>query len=307
MELEYLASSYAANQVESIPGILKQKGYESGFFHGATNGSMNFDVFADVSNFDQYYGRTEYNNDKDFDGTWGIFDDKFCTWAVNQFSEMKKPFFSTLFTLSSHHPFTIPDEFGDRFSKGPALINDAVRYSDYALQQFFKAAEEKDWYDNTLFIIVADHTPASGTPIYFKEMGNMHIPLVFYHPTNQFFKGRSEKVVSQIDIMPTILDLVGHHDPFFSFGNSVFQDQDGQSASFIGEKFLYFGTYKNEHYLLTYLDEKPLGLYNLKDKLQSKNLLDLIEVTENLEDRLQALIQTYNHALINNQMLIRNQ
>lgn len=306
MELEYLASSYAANQVESIPRVLAKKGYESGFFHGATNGSMNFDVYADVSSFDKYYGRTEYKNEADFDGTWGIYDDKFFKWSVDQFSAMKKPFFSTVFSISSHHPYTIPAEFGDRFSKGPALINDAVRYSDHSLRLFFEAAKQTEWYDNTLFIIVADHTPASGTPIYFKEMGNMHVPLVFYHPTNNYFKGRSDKVVSQVDIMPSILHLLGHHDPFFSFGSSVFKDEPGQSTSFVGEKFLYFGTYQDEHYLMTYLDDKPLGLYDLKDVLQSVNLLDRIEVTTALENRLKALIQTYNHALINNQMIIRD-
>ena len=93
MEIEYLTSSYAANQIESLPKILAKKGYESGFFHGATNGSMNFDVFADVTGFDNYYGRSEYNNDKDFDGTWGIFDEPFLDWSVDQMSRFRAPYF----------------------------------------------------------------------------------------------------------------------------------------------------------------------------------------------------------------------
>lgn len=305
MEIEYLASSYAANQIESIPKILGSKGYEAGFFHGASNGSMNFDVFADVSGFDSYYGRTEYNNEKDFDGTWGIFDEPFLLWTVDKISEMKKPFFSTIFTISSHPPYTIPDQYKNRFNQGPSEMHNSVSYSDYAISRFFEKAKQTDWYANTLFIVVADHTPASGTPIYFKDMGNMHIPLLFFHPTNDFFKGRNDKVVSQTDIMPSLLHLMGHQEPFFAFGKSVFDKTDGYSASYIGDKFLYFGTYKKEHYMLQFQEENIIGIYNLKDLLQTKNLMEDEALSQSLEGHLKAMIQSYNHALINNEMRSR--
>lgn len=303
MEIEYLTSSYAANQIESIPKILSKKGYETGFFHGATNGSMNFDVFADVSGFDNYYGRTEYNNDADFDGTWGIFDEPFYAWTVDQISVMKKPFFSTFFSISSHPPYTLPDQYKNTFTKGPSPMHNSVSYADYALSTFFDAAKKTDWYSNTLFILVADHTPASGTPIYFKDMGNMHIPLLFYHPTNPYFKGRRDKVVSQTDIMPSLLHLIGHQSPFFAFGKSVFDNSDGYSASYIGDKYLYFGTYQNEHYMMQYQDDQILGIFNLNDQLQTKNLQNEAGLNTTLENRLKAMIQAYNHALINNEMI----
>lgn len=304
MEKEYLTSSYAANKIESLPKILRQKGYESGFFHGATNGSMNFNVFSDVTGFDHYYGRTEYANDKDFDGTWGIFDEPFLKWSADQFDHMKRPFFSTIFTISSHPPYTIPTPYKNKFNTGPTEMHDAVAYADYALNQFFKYAQTKDWYDETLFVLVADHTPASGTPIYFKDMGNMHIPLLFYHPTNPYFKGRKDKVVSQVDIMPSILNLIGHNEPFFAFGQSIFQDKPGQSVSCIGDKFLYYGTYQNKNYLLVYQNEEILGVYNLKDQLQTKNLGGNVALSAYLENQLKVMIQTYNKALINNQMTV---
>lgn len=304
MEIEYLTSSYAANQIEAIPKKLSELGYESGFYHGATNGSMNFDVFADVCGYDNYYGRTEYDNEADFDGTWGIFDEPFYKWSVDRFSEMKKPFFSTIFTISSHPPYTIPEQHKNKFRKGPSEMHNAISYSDYALQTFFEQAKTKDWYDNTLFIIVADHTPASGTPVYFKDMGNMHIPLLFYHPTNPFFRGRVDKVVSQADIMPSLLHLIGYNKPFFAFGESVFQDKAGYSASYIGDKYLYFGSYKNENYMLTFQDENALGIFNLNDQLQTTNLIGDEILKEALLMQLKAMIQTYNHALINNKMTV---
>lgn len=307
MEIEYLTSSYAANQIESLPKILAKKDYESAFFHGATNGSMNFDVFADVTGFDSYYGRSEYNNDSDFDGTWGIFDEPFLDWTVDKMSEFKAPFFSTIFTISSHPPYTIPDQYKDRFNRGPSEMHDAVRYSDYALSTFFEKAKNTSWYDNTLFVIVADHTPASGTPIYFKDMGNMHIPLVFFHPTNPFFKGRSDKIVSQIDIMPTILDLMGHHEPFFAFGQSIFNDLSGFSASYIGDKFIFFASFENENYMLLYQDEQVLGIFNLKDVMQTKNMMDNLNLSNSMVDALKAMIQTYNYALIRNEMKVKSE
>ena len=305
MEIEYLTSSYAANQIESLPKILAKKGYESGFFHGATNGSMNFDVFADITGFDNYYGRSEYNNDKDFDGTWGIFDEPFLDWSVDQMSTFKAPFFSTIFTISSHPPYTIPEQYKNRFNQGPSEMHDAVRYADYSLATFFEKAKKTYWYANTLFVIVADHTPASGTPIYFKDMGNMHIPLIFYHPTNPYFRGRNDKIVSQIDIMPTLLDLMGHHEPFFAFGQSIFDDLSGVSASYIGDKFIFFATYENESYMLLYQDEAVLGIFSLKDVMQTKNLMENSALSEALVNALKAMIQTYNHALIRNEMTVK--
>ena len=305
MEIEYLTSSYAANQIESIPKILTKKGYETGFFHGATNGSMNFDVFADISGFDNYYGRSEYNNDDDFDGTWGIFDEPFLDWSADEISKMKRPFFSTIFTISSHPPYTIPKQHKDKFTSGPSEMHNSVSYADYALSTFFEKAKQTDWYNNTLFIIVADHTPASATPVYFKDMGNMHIPLVFFHPTNPFFRGREDKIVSQADVMPTVLHLLGHKEPFFAFGKSIFEKSSGYSASYIGDKFLYFGSYKDANYLLQYQDEKILGIFNTEDLLQTKNLMSDIALSEALEKQLKAMIQSYNHAIINNEMTVK--
>ena len=302
MEIEYLTSSYAINQIESIPKLLSKKGYESGFFHGATNGSMNFDVFADVCGFDNYYGRSEYKNEADYDGTWGIFDEPFYNWSIDQFSTMKAPFFATIFSISSHPPYTIPTEYKNRFNTGPSEMHNAVMYADFALKAFFEKAKTKDWYDNTLFVIVADHTPASGTPVYFKDMGNMHIPLVFFHPTNNFFKGKSDKVVSQTDIMPSLMHLIGYNEPFFAFGKSVFDDANGFSASYIGDKFLYFGTFKGEHFMLVFQEEEVKGIFNLEDLLQSKNVMANEELNKALSDQLKAMIQRYNYALIHNEM-----
>ncbi len=299
MDQEFITSTYATNNIESLPKQLEKKGYYSAFFHGATNGSMNFNQFAAKARFDDYFGRTEYNNETDFDGTWGIFDDKFLAWSVDQMTGFKTPFFSTVFTISSHPPYAIPDELKQRFTGGPGQMHNSVMYSDYALKLFFEAAREKDWFQNTLFIITADHTPASTTPVYFKERGNMHIPLIFYHPDQSVLRGRKRKIVSQVDIMPSILDLIGFRDTFFSFGESVFKNKYGFSVSKIGSKYLIFGY---QHFLV-FQNGKIVKMYHIDDKLQVKRLLKAKpETVKFLKNKLLAYIQTYHSALIKNKM-----
>ena len=300
MEQEFITSNYATNTIESLPKVLNGLGYESAFFHGATNGSMNFDQFSNKVEFDHYFGRTEYNNEADFDGTWGIYDDKFFKWSAEQMTQMKKPFFSTIFSLSSHPPYSIPDEFQNDFVGGRTKMHNSVKYTDFAIKQFFKYAKTQDWYENTLFVITADHTPASNVPEYYKEIGAMHIPLVFFSPGQKMEKERVAKVVGQIDIMPTVLDLVGYSQPFYGFGKSMLDDGDHYSVSYYNNKHIIFG----KGHVLFFQNEKTIGLYALGDKMQNKNLLLVdVELAEFLEAKLKAYIQTYNESLITNQMV----
>ena len=302
MEIEYMASQYAANKIESIPKLLAKRGYESAFFHGATNGSMSFDVYCALAEFDHYFGRKEYNNNDHYDGTWGIYDEEFLAWSAGKFETLSQPFFSTVFTISSHPPYAIPARYQTRFNKGPSEMHNSIAYADYALGTFFEKVKSTSWYNNTLFIIAADHTPASGTDIYYKDMGNMHIPLVFFHPTDSTFRGRNDKVVGQQDVMPTIMDIIGIDEPFFSFGQSVFDPAPGYSASYIGNKYLYFADVGKERYMLTYQDDVVTGIYNLKDQLQVTNLAEDKNLKQSLLDALHAIIQAYNKALIKNKM-----
>jgi len=299
MEQEFITSNYATNTIESLPKVLNNLGYESAFFHGATNGSMNFDQFSNKVEFNHYFGRSEYNDESDFDGTWGIYDDKFFKWSVEQMTKMKAPFFSTIFSLSSHPPYSIPEEFKADFTGGKTKMHNSVKYTDFALQQFFNYAKSQEWYANTVFIITADHTPASNTRQYYKEIGAMHIPLVFFSPSMIALKGRNNDVVGQIDIMPTILDLIGYKTPFFGFGKSIFDGGNHFSVSYYNNKHLIFGL----GHVLLYRNEKVIGLYALEDKMQTKNLLSIqVELVKLLENILKAYIQTYNQSLITNQM-----
>ena len=87
----YITSTYGSNQISSIAGLLKQQGYSTSFFHGGTNGTMGFDGYSNLAEFDAYYGRTEYNNEKDYDGNWGIWDEDFMQYAAKTINQNKEP------------------------------------------------------------------------------------------------------------------------------------------------------------------------------------------------------------------------
>jgi phosphoglycerol transferase MdoB-like AlkP superfamily enzyme len=299
MNQEFITSNYSTNKVESIPKHLNKLGYETAFFHGASNGSMNFDQFASKVDFNNYYGRTEYNNDKDFDGTWGIYDEDFFKWSAQKMTNTSEPFFSTIFSLSSHPPYAIPEKYEGKFIGGKTDMHNSVKYTDFAIQQFFDYAKTQPWYNNTLFVITADHTPASGLPEYYSDMGNMHIPLIFFHPTDSTLKGKSKKIVAQVDIMPTLFDLIGYHQPFYSFGQSVFENNEGLSMVYHNNKYLIFG----KNHLFTFQNDKALGLYDLSDRTLTINRLEQKpEITIYLEKMIKAFVQTYHKHLINNKM-----
>ena len=114
----FTSSPYPKQKIESLVSTLKSKGYDTSFFHGAPNGSMGFLGFGNILGYDHYYGKTEYNNDADFDGTWGIWDEPFFRYMKQTLSEKKGPFFATLFSVSSHEPFNIPAEYEGKFSEG---------------------------------------------------------------------------------------------------------------------------------------------------------------------------------------------
>ena len=297
MPEEFITSSYATNQLESLPDALGSINYQSSFYHGASNGSMNFDGFASKVKFDHYNGRNEYNNDADFDGTWGIYDHLFLPWAANDMSNLQQPFLGTIFSLSSHPPYNIPDNLRGEFSGGPTQMHDAIEYTDYALELFFKAAQKTDWYENTLFIITADHTPASVNQQYFNDRGVMSIPLVFFHPNNKTFKGVSKKIVGQIDIMPTVLDVIGYHQSFFSFGESVFSNQAGFTTTQLGDKYLVYGM----GHFMVFKNGEVIRMYNIDDKLLEHTLVKTKpELAKVLKNKLLAYIQTYHFGMINN-------
>jgi len=300
MARSYLFSSCSSNAVTSFATLLEPEGYATSIFHGGTNGTMGFDAFSEIAGFDHYYGRTEYNNDADYDGSWGINDEEFLQYVVEQLNRSSTPFFSSVFTLSSHHPFEVPKKYRGRFRKGPLPIEETIGYADFALQRFFESAQNQPWYKDTLFVITADHTPEPEFNTHQSNVGIYEIPILFFRPGGELKEHRKE-VFQQIDILPTVLDLLNYPKAYYAFGGSIFdKTRDRFAINVLSGVYQYI----TADYVLHMTEAETLGLFDLKtDPLLKKNVSpELPEITLRLSDRMKAILQTYNYAMMHNEL-----
>lgn len=301
----YVLTPYASDSIHSLPYILDQEGYNTSFFHGAPNGSMGFKALVNLMGVQHYYGKTEYNNDDDFDGMWGIWDEPFFQYFANTLSTFKQPFFSTIFSVSSHHPFKVPPQYAGKFKKGPLPVMECIGYTDMALRKFFENASHTDWFKNTLFVISADHSTVAYHPAYQNAWGDIAIPILLYHPGDSSLRGvDSSGVIQQIDLMPSILSYLNYNKPFFAFGENVFNPQRLNFSVYYNSGYRWI----ENNYLLYFDGKRSKSLFDYKnDKLLEKNLLDSEpEIAERMERHLKAFIQQYNNRLIRNQLINKN-
>ena len=303
MTEDFITSSYAGNTFNSLAGLLKPEGYYSAFFHGGNNGTMGFDAFCRSAGFDAYFGRNEYGNDGDYDGKWGIWDEPFLQFMAGKLNAMPQPFLASVFTLSSHHPYKIPEKYKGKFRKGKLPIQQSVMYSDYALKRFFETAKKMPWFSNTLFVITADHTSESAEPFYQSRAGQYSIPIIFYQQ-DSVLNTNSNITAQQTDIMPSILQYLGYTKPFIAFGNSVF---DG-TASHAGISSIN-GSYQiiKDGWSLEWDGISQTQLYDFKsDSLLMKNLANVnLKQRTAMENLLKSYIQQYNNRMISNSLIIK--
>ena len=303
MDNPYISSGYANNQLRTLPGILKENGYTTAFYHGATDGSMRFNSFAKQAGFDHYFGRKAYGNEQHADATWGILDEYFEPWTARQLTHLKAPFFATMFTLSSHHPYYVPPEWREKLKTGPEPICQSIHYGDESLRLFFEQAKKEPWYDNTLFVIVADHTPSTESYFYSQRTQMYRIPILFFHPQGKLPKKREQTVFQHIDIMPTIFDLLNIKTEFYSFGQSYFSDGKREAITYLEGTYYYFRDGK----MLVFSNDEARGLFDYKRKTYgAREGLNFKGATaKQMERRLKAYIQRYNRDLIHNQTRVK--
>lgn len=297
----YISSHYAGNRLEALPYILNRHGYTTTFFHGGRNGTMGFDEFSRVAGIKQYFGMNEYKGAVAFDNNWGIFDDEFMQYTAGELNNLKQPFFSSLFTLSSHHPYVVPERYDGVIPKEESPQLRAIRYTDLALRNFFTTASKMPWYRNTLFVIVADHTAKVYDQEYNNPVGAFRIPIAFYHPGNDSMRGRRKDIAQQIDIMPSVIHYLGIEDSFLAFGNSVFSENRKPFAiNFLNNIYYYF----HNDFMLSFDGENSLGLfnYNTDKDLKSDLFIHQQDTAIYLETHLKATIQDYKKRLKNNRL-----
>lgn len=190
----------------TLAGLLVQQGFETSFIYGGEAQFDNMRRFFINNGFERVIDENDYD-DPVFTGSWGVSDEDLFARAHDEFSAAHdKPFFSLVFTSSNHSPFQFPDGRIERFDDEKNTVNNAVKYADYALGQFFLAARESEYWEDTVFLVVSDHN----SRVYGSEL----VPVERFHIPGLILGGSIspavfDPVASQIDLAPTLLSLIG--------------------------------------------------------------------------------------------------
>ena len=300
-ETAYTSSYYSRQKLESMVSISNSLGYDTSFLHGAKNGSMGFQGFANTLGYDNYYGRDEFNNDEEYDGFWGIWDEPFLQFSKSILDDKTEPFLATIFTITSHEPYIIPDKFKGMFDEGYLPIHKCVGYTDYSIRQFFKSIEKSSWFENTIFIFTSDHTNQSYYKYYQSTVNRYATPLLIYKK-NSDFKGVDNSLASHLDIYPTVAELIGYKNPFRSWGRSLLSCKNEPSFTinyFGGGAYLSM----DENFICVYDGNKAIGFYNLSDLNLEENLIQNINHNMlRLEKKTGLFLQDYFNRIVSNNM-----
>ncbi len=308
MDDTYMYSPYLDNTIYGLPKLLQSLGYSTSFFNGSDKDMLGWNSFINHVGFQDYYSKESYPYPEHDDGHWGIPDHYYLNYFEEKLSTFKEPFFSAFFTITSHHPYLIPEEVKDSFNNSSPFIN-SVQYADWAIGEFFRKAEKEEWFDNTIFVFTADHTNGADginldqdkktLSINHNRVGAYSIPILIYSPL--LIKADTiEKPIQQIDLYNTSLELAGYSDYYYSFGNSVLSKDMGCSVNYVS------GVYQliSDDYILLFKEEQATDLYNyvIDPELKNNLINKEPEIVVSMSTKLKAIIQQYHTTLIDNKM-----
>lgn len=215
----------------SLADIFNDRGYQSDFVYGG---------YGEFDNMNYFFGHNGYRtvDRRDIpkgatihsENVWGVADEDLYTLALKQMDDAQaagKPFFLHIMTTSNHRPYTFPT---GRVSQANQTRPGAVAYTDWAIGDFIKRAREKSYFDNTVFVITADHCASSAgkTSV---PINRYRIPLWIYAPAH-IKPQRVERLMGQVDIAPTLLGLLNFSYRSRFFGYDLFQLEPGRERAF---------------------------------------------------------------------------
>lgn len=293
-------SNYSNIKLKGIGHMLKEEGYNTSFFMGAEYDHFGFARLCKMIGIDDYYSIQTYGEHNDqHDGTWGIYDEYFFRYFAETMAEKQQPFFTTLFNISSHSPYKIPETTARSVNvKGQLPHQNSVTYVDHCYKQLFQQIQHQPWFNNTLFVFIADHgfryTQQSN-----EMLKEIQIPFFIYDP-QQPAHTPVAATVKQLDVVPSVLDKLKYSKPFYSFGSSVFQNGDHFSINRLNGVFQYIDSTD----FIGFDEANDKMLFHYKHRYDTFLRNNLILTPDNGREakfnKLKAFIQRANNSLINN-------
>ena len=234
--MPFLGEGIEQNRQSFLGELARSQGYETFFLQSSERGSLRFDAIAARTGFGIYRGAEDIPNlheqPKPAD-TWGTWDHNTLQAAHQLFAAARKPFLGFVFTSTTHTPWLIPDAKFKKFTGGTdrEAFRNTLLYTDWALGELIAAARKAGYFDNTIFIVTADH--ADEFVEHAELVPNLyHVPLLVVGPGVP--AGVDDRVGSQFDILPTLIALGGWQVDYAGFGRSVLDDARKEQRAALG-------------------------------------------------------------------------
>jgi len=224
MEKNYCYSTYNNNNVHSISYLLQNEGYHTAFYYGGLKTTFGFENFTNINFSKNYIDQEDYNSHYE-NTAWGVDDHLFLPFVAEELSQLPQPFCASLLTLSLHHPFPVPEPYKTMLDSIKHPIKKSLKYTDLSLQIFFNKIKHAEWFKNSIIAICADHTSDGLGYFEGNSVNAFSIPISFFVPGDTVFNKIQKQCISQIDMVPTILDYLGYNKPFYCLGNSALSRQ----------------------------------------------------------------------------------
>ena len=286
--MPFLGEGLEQNQQRFLGELAQALGYETLFLQSSDRGSLRFDAIAARAGFSSYLGNEdipELHAHKKAASAWGTWDHNTFQEANRRFAAARKPFLGYLFTSSTHIPWLIPDERWKKYTGGRDLDRalNSIYYADWALGEFIAAAKQAGYYDNTLFVLLADHASE-----FVEDVENVpslfHIPLLIVGPAIR--PGVDERVGSQFDVIPSIVEMAGWSSDYSGLGRSLLDDSRQGERAALGVRDNALAWITGKGWLSHNLERRvgsSAGLSEAERDEMEKNLLAIYQAATRLQ------------------------
>ncbi|MDH5561412.1 MAG: sulfatase-like hydrolase/transferase [Deltaproteobacteria bacterium] len=294
----FLMSSEEQNRMTPLPAILAEKGYNTIFIHGAFRGSLGIHNFARRQGFLKVLAEEDLSQDKSSeDGVWGIWDHLAFQRLFKEIDHSEKPFFAGFFSVSFHEPYALPVSDARQPSDAESKVEwrDVLRFSDSALGDFLDSAKTRPWFENTLFVITADHQMSH---VSLSRLERSRIPLLIIDPSNNIKPGIDARLGSQVDLMPTLVDYLGIENPTSFMGTNLLGSKENRFALYSSIGMWWFEDKHVDHFM----NDKHLGSYNWREDSALSEPLQNDDSRETRARRFFAYIQSVEKAILDNKI-----
>jgi len=230
---------------ETLASLLKEIGYTTNFIYGGDADFDNMKGFAITNGFDRVIDREDFPGNTP-GNIWGVYDEYVFDFAETILHTSQTPVFITLFTTTNHQPWTVPENkqnliphFKNVEVRNPDVLR-TMAYTDLIIGEFFHENESKEWMQNSIFVFISDHGINEYAGMY-EDPRNAHIPFIIYSPAIITKPMKINKVTGQIDVVPTLLHLIGYPKPFNLMGTNILSDDyNGVACRIVNDHCMWF-------------------------------------------------------------------